>query len=144
MKMKIIILFFFFFYSSSFSIEMPPSPPVLEKVISSKNLKESKLKQKKINDSANECLMVPKGLYLLPPPLIRDLEKCENKIYLPSITDASLSLSEILKKNITVLSIHIVKDFNQLYDLKTNERSYLCNKSITKCFQKTKIIKKEK
>ena len=74
-------------------------------------------------------------IIFLPPPLEKSLNKCKNILNKPSLKEAK---RVFFKKHLKIKSINIVKNFIEVYEIKTDKGSFLCNKNLTKCF---KVIK---
>jgi len=100
-------------------------PPAMPKV---KNLKEQKNK----NDP---CNVIPPMLIYLPPALEKDLDKCKNSFYKPSLKKAKDGLKKIFKKDIKIKEISTVEGFNMLYKIKTDIGNLYCNKRVDHCLK---------
>lgn len=122
-----------------FSLEMPPNPPSIEKKVQASKLENNNIKNK--NHAVDECLMIPSGLYLLPPPLENDLYKCQNSFFKPSIETAEKFLSKLTKTKQNIKKVIIMRGFNQLYKIETDNMSYFCNKQVTHCFEAARLLK---
>ena len=109
--MKKIVIFLF-----SILFAMPPSPPPIP------------------TKMPKECEKIPAMLLFMPPPLEVDLNKCKNLLNLPS-------KNLVNRKFKNVISIKPVEGFSMLYEIKTKNKTFYCNKDLSKCFIIDKWIK---
>lgn len=92
--------------------------------------KKSLVKKKEQNDS---CKVIPPMLVYLPPMLEKDLYKCKNSIHMPTVNTAEKGLKSLLKRDVKVLKISIVKGFNMLYKIESDMGSFYCNRYVNRC-----------
>lgn len=103
------------------ALDMPPMmPPMVP------NIDVVEDKQQK----PDSCAMIPPMVLFLPPPMEIELVNCKNKMGLPKKEFAEKQLSKLLKKDIKIDKIEIVKKFNQLYKITYNGGTILTNKSV--------------
>ena len=76
------------------------------------------------------CEMIPPMIINLPPPLESALVACKNEQGMPQKDFVEKQLSKLFKKKTKVISIEIVKKFNQLYKVTYEGGVILCNKSV--------------
>ena len=103
----------------------PPMPPAM-------NLKTKKTVKSNPNKLPKECDAIPPMILFLPPPLESSLNECKNKLFEPKLSFAKKIFA---KKHLKVKSVNIVKGFNELYEIKTDKKTFYCNKNLSKCFE---------
>ncbi len=127
-------------YNTLLAIEMPPAPPSLV----DKNIKVTTtkyIKIKKANILPIECQLLPPSTILIPPPMENLVGQCKNKLFKPTIINSKNNIDKLFGKNAKISSINIINEFNNLYEVTVNKKMYLCNKTISACFKKSKIIR---
>jgi len=107
------------------ALDMPPMmPPMVPNIDVAKHNKSIE------NKKPDSCAMIPPMVLFLPPPMEIELVKCKNQMGLPKKEFAQKQLSKLLKKDIKISKIEIVKKFNQLYKITYNGGTILTNKSV--------------
>lgn len=112
-------------------ISMPPSMPVIpvDKDIVKNDVKKS-AKKEQSNDA---CKIIPPMLVHLPPMLEKDLDKCKNSLYMPSIRVAEKRLQDMLKRKVKVRKVSALKGFSMLYKIESNTGDFYCNRYVDRC-----------
>jgi|GEM_PF-1566849 len=102
--------------------EMPPMPPGFFDTPTKKEVKEEPKKATNTQRSVKvaskmpkECDVVPPMLFMLPPPLQADLDKCTKILYRPSKTKLEASIAKIEKQDINIISIDNLDNFKDVY-----------------------------
>lgn len=122
-------------------IPMPPSIPSIGMV--KHQTKNKELKNKK-DQKQDPCEIIPPMLTHLPPMLEDDLDRCKNKLYLPSKKIATKRLKKIVKKDVKVKKISALSGFSMLYKIESNRGVFYCNKDINSCLSgKIKVLKEK-
>jgi len=79
------------------------------------------------------CKIIPPMLVHLPPMLEKDLDKCKNSLYKPSINLAEKKLHDLLKRGVKVYKVTIVKGFSMLYKIESDDGDFYCNRYVDRC-----------
>ena len=116
--------------------DMPPMPPGMG---GSSDKGAKTIKKKSKSNEPKECSSVPPMIYILPPPLEKELKSCKDAFFKPKLELAQKQLSKIIK-GIKVKDLKPIKSFDMLYDIKHDQKSTIyCNKTITSCIIDGKI-----
>lgn len=106
---------------SLFAVEMPPMPPgfMNTEVAKAPVKKEQKRVQKRRAKVSfpKECDVIPPMLFMLPPPLKRDLDRCTIELYKPNSEILNSKLSKFTKSKVEILSIKGVESILGLYKI---------------------------
>jgi len=124
--------------SHSIAFDRPPSPPTIWK-ISEKKIVD--LSAKKISKQPVECKLLPQMFINIPTPMEEMLTLCKNELLKPTLQNSKNNIKKLFGEDVEVDYIKTVKEFNNLYEIRINNRFYLCNKTIDTCFKKTKFIR---
>jgi len=105
-------------------------PTMLETTIKKDTINQ-KAKKKSLNAV---CDTIPTMLIHLPPMLEKDLNKCKNSLYKPSIDVAKKRLEDMIKKDVKVSKVSTMKGFCMLYAIETDVGIFYCNRYVDRCF----------
>ena len=113
------------------NIPTPPSMPSL-------------MQPKKV-DKKDSCQIIPPMLIHIPPMLEDDLDRCKNRLYLPTKDMASKRLKEMLKRDVKVKNVSYVEGFSMLYKIETDNGVFYCNRKLDRClaFNIEMVMKKD-
>jgi len=123
------------------ALQMPPMPPMMD-LGATKTVKENKNEKKSVSKTPNECELLPPMVVFLPPPMENMVVKCKNKLLKPKANNKNIK--KLFGAKAKVSSIEVLEGFNNLYELKIDKKSFICNKDVTICFDKPKEFKRVK
>ncbi len=103
------------------ALDMPPMPPMIG---------EKKATKKSVHsDLPKSCELLPPMIFRLPPPMAKELTKCNNELNIPKATLVQKQLSIFLHRKVKITKIEILKSFNQLYKVTYDGGVILTNSS---------------